>query len=144
MINPPGNLLKRTDWDLTTYIHLSSFCKSATFNIIITSESLLYLIQSLREATKNGYFSGIFSKKKGGGSGIPKLNVKFWWPLFLALKRRLFWPKVAFLFLNVPRNGELFLKNTNFLTASLSRRSCKSTQQFLGRLCLSQCFIATP
>ena len=30
-----------------------------------------------------------------------------------------FWPKVAFLFLNVPRNGELFLKNTNFFTASL-------------------------
>ena len=93
MINPPGNLLKRTDWDLTTYIHLSSFCKSATFNIIITSEFLLYLIQSLREATKNGYFSGIFSKKKGGGSRIPKLNVKFWWPLFLALKTRLFLAK---------------------------------------------------
>ena len=29
----------------------------------------------------------------GGGSGIPKLYVKFWWPLFLALKPRFFWPK---------------------------------------------------
>ena len=29
------------------------------------------------------------------GLGIPKLYVKFWWPLFLVLKTRLFWPKVT-------------------------------------------------
>ena len=31
MINPPGNLLKRTDWDLTTYTHLSSFLQVRNF-----------------------------------------------------------------------------------------------------------------
>ena len=30
---------------------------------------------------------------EGGGFGIPKLYVKFWWPLFLALKTTLFWPR---------------------------------------------------
>ena len=30
---------------------------------------------------------------KGGGFGSPKLYVKFWWPLFLALKTRLFFAK---------------------------------------------------
>ena len=38
----------------------------------------------------------------GGVSGIPKLYVKFWQPLFLALKTRLFWPKVTFEFINIP------------------------------------------
>ena len=36
----------------------------------------------------------------GGGFGIPKLYVKFWWPMFLALKTRFFWPKVIFGFIN--------------------------------------------
>ena len=51
----------------------------------------------LGKASKIGIFP-----KQGGGSRIPKLYVKFWWPMFLALKTRLFWPKVTFLFLNVP------------------------------------------
>ena len=47
-----------------------------------------------------------FPKGGGGrGSGITNLYVKFWWLLFLALKTRLFWPKVTFGFLNVPRGG---------------------------------------
>ena len=32
----------------------------------------------------------------GGGRGTSKLYVKFWWPMFLALKTRLFWPKFTF------------------------------------------------
>ena len=35
---------------------------------------------------------------KGGGVGIAKLFVKFWWPFFLAMK-------FTFLFLYVPRGG---------------------------------------
>ena len=31
-----------------------------------------------------------FPKIREGDSGIPKLYVKFWWPLFLALKTWLF------------------------------------------------------
>ena len=50
---------------------------------------------------KNGISLWIFPIQ-GGGSRIPKLYVKFWWLMFLALKTRLFWPKVTFLFLNVP------------------------------------------
>ena len=30
---------------------------------------------------------------KQGGRVIPKLNVKFWWTLFIALKTRLFFAK---------------------------------------------------
>ena len=52
----------------------------------------------IREALKNGIFQE-YILNKGGGSGIPKLYVKFWWPLFLALKTRRFWPKVTFLIL---------------------------------------------
>ena len=40
--------------------------------------------------------------------------MKFWWPFF-GLKNPFFWPKLIFLFLNV------FLKNTNFFSASLRR-----------------------
>ena len=37
---------------------------------------------------------------------IPKLYMKFWWPLFLAFKNpTFFWPKVTFEFLNVLRGG---------------------------------------
>ena len=43
---------------------------------------------------RNDIFKEYFLNK-GGGSGIPKLYVKFWWPIFL--------------------------KNTNFLSASLTR-----------------------
>ena len=35
------------------------------------------------EGIKNGKIS---FRRGGGVSGIPKLYVKFWWPLFLALK----------------------------------------------------------
>ena len=40
----------------------------------------------VREALKKICFLGIIPKKGGGGVGIPKLYVKFWWPLFLAMK----------------------------------------------------------
>ena len=50
---------------------------------------------------KNGISLWIFPIQ-GGGSRIPRLYAKFWWLMFLALKTRLFWPKVTFLFLNVP------------------------------------------
>ena len=36
-----------------------------------------------------------------GVVGIPKLYVKIWWPLFLALKARLFFIKIHILFLNI-------------------------------------------
>jgi len=57
----------------------------------------------MEAVTKNVFFRDIYLK--GGGVGIPKLYVKFWWPLILALKTRPFWPKFTFLFLNVPRGG---------------------------------------
>ena len=37
--------------------------------------------------------------------GIPSLYVKYWWPLFFALKTQFLLPKVTFFFLNVPRRG---------------------------------------
>ena len=49
----------------------------------------------MREAVKN-YFLGTIPKYGRGGVGIPKLYVKFWWPLFLALK-------FTFLFLNLAK-----------------------------------------
>ena len=38
----------------------------------------------------------VYFLKKKGGAGIPKLYVKFWWPLFLAMK-------FTFLFLNLAK-----------------------------------------
>ena len=52
---------------------------------------------------KSGIFLEYFLNKGGEGSGVPKLYVKFWWPWFLAVKTRLCWPKLTFLFVNVPR-----------------------------------------
>ena len=50
----------------------------------------------VREALRKiGIFYEYFLNK-GGGSGIPKLYVKFWWPLFLAMK-------FTFLFLNLAK-----------------------------------------
>ena len=76
----------------------------------------------VREALRKiGIFHEYFLNK-GGGSGIPKLYVKFWWPLFLALKNLFFWPKVTFLSLNVPRGGGglgIIPKIYNFFSASL-------------------------
>ena len=45
--------------------------------------------------SKTSAFLGIIPKK-GGGVGIPKLYVKFWWPLFLAMR-------FTFLFLNLAK-----------------------------------------
>ena len=47
-----------------------------------------------KKALKNVLFIGIFPTK-GGGFRTPKLYVKFWWSLFLAIK-------LAFVFLKVP------------------------------------------
>ena len=55
---------------------------------------------------------------KQGGRVIPKLNVKFWWTLFIALKTRLFFAKsdifipkcTEFGGAGVPTVYELFLK----------------------------------
>ena len=45
-----------------------------------------------REGVKIMVFLGNLPKW-WGGVGISKLNVKFWWPLFLALKPDFFGPK---------------------------------------------------
>ena len=68
--------------------------------------SSLYKMQNVYykgSTNKNWYFQEYFLNTGGGGSRIPELYVKFWWPLFLALKTLLFWPKVTFGFLNVPK-----------------------------------------
>ena len=62
------------------------------------NQLLLHLIAHSMEAVKKWYFIGIFPKWGVGGSGSPKLYVKFWWPLFLALKTPILWPKVTFLY----------------------------------------------
>ena len=48
--------------------------------------SSLYKMQNVCKGItdKNWYFLGIFPKYGDGGSGIPKLCVKFFWQLFLA------------------------------------------------------------
>ena len=57
----------------------------------------------LREALKKWHCLGIFPKQ-GGWPG--KLYVKYWWALFFCLENPiLFWLKVKFLFINVPRGG---------------------------------------
>ena len=48
-----------------------------------------------------------FFSKKGGGSGIPDLYVKFWWPLFLALKTQLFLAKSDILIPKCTEGGYL-------------------------------------
>ena len=58
--------------------------------------------KSKRETAKKWVFFRKISLKRGG-SGIPKLYVEFWWPLFLALKTRLFLAKIHIFSLNVPR-----------------------------------------
>ena len=52
----------------------------------------------LKGSTKKlvSFFKKYFLNKEGGSS-IPKLYVKFWWPLFLAFKTQLFLTKVTFL-----------------------------------------------
>ena len=45
-------------------------------------------------STKKTVFLGIIPKQ--GGVGIPRLYVKFWWPLFLAIR-------FTFLFLNLAK-----------------------------------------
>ena len=51
--------------------------------------------KSKRETAKKWVFFRKISLKRGG-SGIPKLYVEFWWPLFLAMK-------FIFLFLNLAK-----------------------------------------
>ena len=68
--------------------------------LLFYSDAGLVIFEFREALKKSWYFLGIFLV-----SGIPKLYVKFGWPLFLALKTRLFWPIVTFLFLNVPRRG---------------------------------------
>ena len=59
----------------------------------------------VREALKKvGIFKEYFLNK-GGGFGNPKLFVKFWWPLFLALN-------FTFLFLNLAKIQLLIPKYT--------------------------------
>ena len=52
---------------------------------------------------------GIIPKQGEGWFGIPKLYVKFWWPLFLAIKFTFLFLDLAkiqfFLFLKVPMGG---------------------------------------
>ena len=59
-----------------------------------------------------------------GGSVIPKLYVKFWWPLFLALKTRLFLAKSDIFIPRCNEGGSTGLgnipkKNTISFSASL-------------------------
>ena len=42
--------------------------------------------------------------RKGGGFGIPKLDVKFWWPLFLAMKITLLFLKLAKIHIFIPKS----------------------------------------
>ena len=49
----------------------------------------------IKEAVKKLFFKELFLNK-GGGVGIPRLYVKFWWLLFLAIK-------ITFLFLNLTK-----------------------------------------
>ena len=47
-------------------------------------------MSNIREATKKENWQNLgLSPKQGGGSGSPKLHVKFLWLLFLALKTQL-------------------------------------------------------
>ena len=43
--------------------------------------------------------------KKGGGYGVPKLYVKFWWPLFLALKFTFLFLKLAEIQIFIPQSA---------------------------------------
>ena len=65
--------------------------------------------------------------KGGGGFGIPKLYVKFWLPLFLAIKFTFLFLNLAKIQIFIPKNAfggvgltvqELLLKNS-FFSASL-------------------------
>ena len=67
-------------------------------------------LNDLGKHSKIIVFLGLFPKY-GGGVSIPKLHVKFWWPLFLAMK-------FTFLFPNVLRRvkvKEIILKKTIIL-----------------------------
>ena len=81
--------------ELLTSLALNAWLVGIT---CITYITCITCITCIREATKKSwYFLGIFPKKGGRGrSGIPKLYVKFWWPLFLAIT-------FTFLFLNLAK-----------------------------------------
>ena len=71
-------------------------------------------INTLREPLKKNVFLKEYFLNKGG-VGIPKLYVKFWWPLLLALKFTL-------LFLNLAKI-QIFIPKSAYMNAGLLRAS---------------------
>ena len=68
-------------------------------------DSDCFATNTFRETIKKFFFYEYFLNK-GGWVGIPKLSVKFWWPLFLAVK-------FTFLFLNLAKIHVTIYKGTN-------------------------------
>ena len=89
---------------LQTLIHL--FFLQTLIYFRLQTLILFFFFQTLIQLSLQG----------GRDSGNPKLYGKSWWQLFLALTTRLLWPKVTFLFLNIPISP----KKYHFFSASLT------------------------